>query len=191
MAHFLDVLEYHSRTAISAQLVTALSHPALPADTVTKIPPAVPDGEEPEAYLRSLLWNKIDEARIPLLAEFLESCSSPELPYQAAATISHIARRLPSDRVHTAHQICFANSVRDMHYTVYTPELRKAVLESGTLRTYTVPPSQYYVRWLDDPGARRTLRHSLAGTFTAAITLSTPLETILRELGRDLPSSVN
>ncbi|KAJ6631686.1 hypothetical protein B0H10DRAFT_1938504 [Mycena sp. CBHHK59/15] len=92
----------------------------------------------------------------------------------------HLLSEGPSACIHTAHQIRFANSVRNMHYT---PELLKAVLDSSTLRAYTAPDLRYF-RWLDDPGARRTLRDSLAGyaTSSSESPLLAKLNLIMQEL---------
>ncbi|KAJ7815113.1 hypothetical protein B0H14DRAFT_2603728 [Mycena olivaceomarginata] len=127
--------------------------------------------------LREGLENRSQEGYIALLAEFLESCNSHRLPYNARETIWLFD--LPSltrfRRVNTSKtiQLRFANALRSV---LQSPHHNAEVLETvANLRVFTTiigaNETENQFIWLDDPDACQVVRESLI-QFLSATSLS-------------------
>ncbi|KAJ7453753.1 hypothetical protein FB451DRAFT_1144628 [Mycena latifolia] len=141
---------------VIAGLVT---HPLLPADT------AVNRGNTPSVKLGSykLLSERVAEARVAFLAEFLEICGAIGLFDRAATTVHVLGSRIQDEynddpyAVHASHQIRFAKGLGDI--------LRKAEGHTDSIEDLfkTFAPGHFNppLGWVDDATARMSITESL------------------------------
>ncbi|KAJ7094785.1 hypothetical protein C8R44DRAFT_890213 [Mycena epipterygia] len=166
-----------------------LSNRILPADTSFNISVEMlgqnPEDEiQPENLdaLNQVLRDRITEARIMVVSEFFESCSSTALPNNAVETVPFVAHFVPPASVHVKHQTRFANSIRGIFEQSRShPGFLDAVIQSkifdvyaaghGVQNAWCIPGLLQKHPWLDYPVARRTIQNSL-GDYAATLSPS-------------------
>ncbi|KAJ7803057.1 hypothetical protein B0H14DRAFT_2889973 [Mycena olivaceomarginata] len=169
----MPLLEFNILATISdtslktmGELQASLQHQIFPADTDIHIPDESPpqqhdDGSDsPTALVTGYLHQRMVEAKVDCLVEFLEPCSTDILPYKAVET-------LPVGHIHRAHQNRLANSLHSVFTAGYLPELLNTIVESSCWDIYAAYPEkpdngdwtlpQPLVPWLDDPDLRRKI----------------------------------
>jgi hypothetical protein len=147
-----------------------LSHPILSGETAHKLPVLVLASSSQIQVLKRTLNARIMEARVQIVAELLESCSSSEIPYNAVKTLSLITPVAPSFAVHAIHQIRFAKSLQDVFHALGNSEVLEAALNLDAFDVYAPkhgpeklpktsgsPPFP----WMDSDQARQIVRESL------------------------------
>ncbi|KAJ6629062.1 hypothetical protein B0H10DRAFT_1987738 [Mycena sp. CBHHK59/15] len=193
---------HHTERTAKRNLIRQLGHPVMPPQTAVEIPCDLDmediDDETINAQLDPLypvLHDRIAEARIQLLAEFFEHCSSSTLPYNALKTLSAIASFAPASAIHPAHQIRLANSMKVLFGVARRrPGLLTAVVNINAFDVYTathdiLTPLWWLQNqpWLDDSGAQQTIKECFAGYAASLSSVDSPdlvdrLEAILEGL---------
>ncbi|KAJ7657736.1 hypothetical protein DFH06DRAFT_1197022 [Mycena polygramma] len=118
------------------------------------------------------------EARLALIAEYLECCASNLLPYNAVKTVYKLTRQMaPREPVHPTHQLRLANSIQPMSFAVEnSTELSQAIMHSDCWKIYATGRKtekkvtlhrnklneagwgRWPWPWLDDPIARQKVK---------------------------------
>ncbi|KAJ7716207.1 hypothetical protein B0H16DRAFT_1476907 [Mycena metata] len=161
-----------------------LQHPILPTET------SVPINELRQSLARAqpgffdvLVVHRIEEARIVLVSELLDSCHTDMIPHNATDTLSRTSS-FCRYHVHPMHQIRFARSVRRLFSTLgdRNPTLLQEVVNLFLFDAYA--PNSTYVRiesylWLDDPLARRIIKDTLS-EYQGTLTPTDPQRLLLR-----------
>ncbi|KAJ7480677.1 hypothetical protein FB451DRAFT_1394752 [Mycena latifolia] len=126
-----------------------------------------------QTSLTDLLRNRVTEARIALLSNFLDGCNPAFIPYKAAETLKHIGDNvIPVAEVHETHQIRLANGMQ----RVANPdepggtELLSAVVSSRIFDLYAGLPvdDQWFsgdserCAWADNADARAQIKEALS-----------------------------
>ncbi|KAJ7147909.1 hypothetical protein C8R43DRAFT_1009865 [Mycena crocata] len=143
-------------------LSSILGHPMLSRQTSHKI--------RENSDLRLILHGRITEARVEILSEFLECCSSSDIPYNATKTLSIIEPRSPLALIHRAHQLRMVQSIQNLFHSPATqskPDVLEAALhlhlfdvyaDGGngikSLKQRTSPA----IPWMDHPKARQIMK---------------------------------
>ncbi|KAJ7456137.1 hypothetical protein FB451DRAFT_1277060, partial [Mycena latifolia] len=175
---------------------SSLTHRLFPTETVLAIPTEFLASEMDDPLLMNLLPNRIAEAKIALLSEFLERCNSDSTPYRALDTIRYIGAVAVRSEIHDTHQIHLANH---MHRLLDTgdPELLDTVINCGIFDLYAGPPHidtpiGYPLRhtWLDNTSARVEIQDTLSRYLESAPKAPARAEGILRGLERLHPVTV-
>jgi hypothetical protein len=176
----------HSRRTKTLE-EAGLNHHVFPAETAIEIPDEL--YAMPETGDISGLWafenfkrNRISEASIYLVAEYLEHCASDSLPYNIVKTldIMMIIYYLPPETaIHPTHQMRLANSVGSVFVAAagFT-ELWNAILNCSCWSLYAQGPKteeQFRAHhgrvnsgdrvlwpWLDHPIARKITKEAFA-----------------------------
>jgi hypothetical protein len=141
---YLDVLFGEATTSNYTALFTS---PMLPIETAVTNPQdggTMEDLQEPheEWYNLPTLWGnrlqqRIAEAHVAFLAEFLKSCAdSDPLPYKAEETLKVLHPWLHIAHVHETHQLRLANAVQDAFENSHCLGLRTVVINSGVFGVY-------------------------------------------------------
>ncbi|KAJ7915633.1 hypothetical protein B0H13DRAFT_1871912 [Mycena leptocephala] len=140
-----------------------LRHAVLPTETSIDIPsdlldaPSIPETHEGFQYKN----NRISEARLALLAEFLGACTHDFLPYKAAETVRHISYA-PRGPIHPSYQIQLAEGMHNVLALVKSEprhaELLEELIHSEIFNMYA---NHVGYAWLKDPEARKTIQGTL------------------------------
>jgi hypothetical protein len=136
---------------------------------------------------------RISEAKLRVIAEFLERCTLFELPFKAVETFDRIGQIMPRAPIHKAHQIQFAASIHAVFARAQSAELMIAIVRSKSLDLYAGVPADSWgaegFPWLDEPIAHQKLKEALtdyeltlAANSTSPQDLLDRLRTILRGL---------
>jgi hypothetical protein len=179
------------------EIATRLANHIFPVDTSFGIPADLlgrrtnSEVENPDLdALNQVLRDRITEARVQVLSELFENCSSSVLPYNVVETLPLVAHFNPPPSSHLTHQIRFANSIRGIFLSDHHrrhPDLLKAVVNLKIFDTYAAPdecqsdspqtPSFGQKHpWLDNQMARQTIKTSFAKYITSLSTKeSSPL----------------
>ncbi|KAJ7890743.1 hypothetical protein B0H13DRAFT_1887440 [Mycena leptocephala] len=153
-----------------------LQHPILPTETAVPVP--IDELRESLAMGQPGLFDavvvgRIDEARIVLVSELLESCRTDMIPYNATDTLSRTSG-FCIHGVHPIHQSRFATSVRRLFSTLGdgNPTLLQEVVNLSLFDVYAPNSTRVHIEshlWLDNPLARRIIKDTLTeyqGTLT-------------------------
>ncbi|KAJ7839829.1 hypothetical protein B0H14DRAFT_3458479 [Mycena olivaceomarginata] len=162
------------RDATVEEAFSVFSHRLLPEDT------AIEDrfdskSDEPLSdahwnHLYDALVGRKTEAGILVLAQFLEHCSTAELPYNAVETLHKMnSNIIPFARIHRSHQIRLARAIAGVFDATRSPELLAAIIGSvcWSLHARQDPKSvktsldPAWVPWLDDLIAAQKIKASL------------------------------
>ncbi|KAF7365728.1 hypothetical protein MVEN_00446500 [Mycena venus] len=105
--------------------VPPLRHPSLPTATAIVVPPEFLEAqvvdspesgflEEPVDPFHRVLQCRIIEAKIGLVAEFLDGIRPDFIPYRAGETLRYLCDNIPTPRseIHETHQTRFASGIR-------------------------------------------------------------------------------
>ncbi|KAJ7892648.1 hypothetical protein B0H13DRAFT_2038131 [Mycena leptocephala] len=153
----------------------AVWHAIFPEDT--RIPLSDPSDL---SVLR--LNTQITEAKMHVLVEFLEYCTSDELPYEAVATFRKISDTVPEKSIHKTHQIRFATNIRAIFASARSMDLMNAIVISKIPLDGIVAPR---FPWLDEPIARQALKEAFRDydeIFTTDYPESPPIRTRMRAI---------
>jgi hypothetical protein len=174
-----------------------LQHPMLPTETSVPVP--IDELRESLARGQTNLFDvvvagRIEEARIVLVSEFLDSCRTDMIPHSASDTLSHTSAFFCRFGVHPTHQIRFATSVRHLFSTLGdgNPTLLQAVVNLRPFDVYAPNSSLFqisgeYHLWLDDPSARRIIKDTLT-EYQRTLTLNPQLLSRVEEIINNLSS---
>ncbi|KAJ7612857.1 hypothetical protein DFH06DRAFT_1147127 [Mycena polygramma] len=151
----------------------------LPVDTAIILDPD--DGNEENAY-RWKLSDRIAEAKISIVAEFLEACTGGGLfPYKAKETLRRIIGAVQDHRnyyefpfayypmaVHDTHQGRLSNAIREAFCSPRCTELRSAIIHHMIFDLYyegfrLQPPERFGEAWLTNGAARETIKTAFLG----------------------------
>jgi hypothetical protein len=160
-----------------------LNHCVFPAETAIDIPDIdevldeLEPSDEPWAFY-NFKHNRISEASIYVVAEYLEHCNSDILPYNTAKTLEKFTYYPPNSAIHHTHQLRLANSVHAVFRAAPSAELLNAILNCSCWSLYAQgPKTEDQVRayrekiesgrpvlelwpWLDHPIARQKIEHT-------------------------------
>lgn len=160
--------------------IPSFTHSLLPAATAIVIPSDFLDGGEfPNTmdFFVSLRL-RIVEAKIALLAEFLEESNTDPLSYKMAETIREIGTFIPRGPVHESHQIRFANAIHRVSGLdeAHGRELLDQIINTEMFEVYAgvseshlddqfwfFASSPTMRAWLDSPTARLKIKDALSG----------------------------
>jgi hypothetical protein len=170
--------------------VPPLKHSLLPMETAISVPPEFLDTEialskrafdsvldgPPDAFQQVLRY-RIIEAKISLIAEFLDGFASDSIPYKATKTLRSICGVIPSPHaeIHASHQIRFANG---MHHILDLDhpdnmELLDVIIDSTIFELYFETGQSLMSKeatftfqlqrhaWLQDLSARTQIKDTL------------------------------
>ncbi|KAJ7663738.1 hypothetical protein DFH06DRAFT_1295820 [Mycena polygramma] len=153
--------------------------PLLPSDTAIIPEPYDGGGQSVSVQYRVKLSDRITEAKVLLVAEFLESCAgSGPFPYMAGETLRRIIGavqdnlyRYYPDRdyypmaVHDTHQNRFANAIRDAFCSPRCAELRSSIIQQAIFGIYEEPQllEEFGKPWMTNSAARETIRTAFTG----------------------------
>ncbi|KAF7341275.1 hypothetical protein MVEN_01863600 [Mycena venus] len=133
-------------------LLYSFNHPLLPTKTaVAPQPSSVVVGQDtniPSAQM--LMWNRIDEGMVALLAEFTALCGSDPFPYKAVETLQHIGHNLWPTLVHEDHQIQFAQAIGKLFESPHGAEVLPSVVGLEIFTPY-VEEWEYIMPWREVP----------------------------------------
>jgi hypothetical protein len=180
-------LDYNETT-----LMNRLLHNILPTPTgVEEL--VLSSREQTNDILRVVLNKRIAEAEIVLLGEFLETCTSSEIPFRAVETVQKFGNNsfyLNLAVVHPTHQARFANSIRRIfQFAPRHSNLLRVVADLPFFDVYDTnapaPLGLILQDWLTDSESRHIVKDSLEA---ALLTLSesdlvSRLQRILQGLG--------
>ncbi|KAJ6592774.1 hypothetical protein B0H19DRAFT_1365127 [Mycena capillaripes] len=130
------------------ELVDSFQSSLFPTET------AILDPETERAPV--LMEQRIGEAMIHLLADFIGRCYPTSLPYKAVETVRAMTQAVPMGLVHKAHQIRLATAIEGAFTPNTSSDLMNAIISSNFLNIRDIP--SYRDWWLNDPVARETLR---------------------------------
>ncbi|KAJ7434865.1 hypothetical protein FB451DRAFT_1310698 [Mycena latifolia] len=139
----------------------AVSHRRYPATHATS------DSESDNLHL---LPDRIGDAKINILAEFLEACKSTDLPYNAGNTISFVSGGPPLTAIGSQYQIRLANSINHLWGTPSHSGVMEALLHSDIFQVYacsTDDPAENMCPWIDDPVAHKVIKEFMVECATA------------------------
>jgi hypothetical protein len=153
-----------------------LQYPILPPETAVPVPidelrQSLAVGQP--GLFDAVVVGRIDEARIVLVSELLESCRTDMIPYNATDTLSRTSG-FCIHGVHPIHQSRFATSVRRLFSTLGdgNPTLLQEVVNLSLFDVYAPNSTRVHIEshlWLDNPLARRIIKDTLTeyqGTLT-------------------------
>jgi hypothetical protein len=120
--------------------------------------------------LYDALVGRKTEAGIVVLAQFLEHCSTAELPYNAVETLHKMnSNIIPFARIHRSHQIRLASAIAGVFDAMTSPELLAAIIGCVCWSLYarqdpkgvktSLDPA--WVPWLDDLIAAHKIKATL------------------------------
>ncbi|KAJ7436636.1 hypothetical protein FB451DRAFT_1108713 [Mycena latifolia] len=149
-----------------------LSHSIFPADTAVHIPDESPpkpwssELSDPHAEeLTRCVLARVAEAKLELLAEFLEHCGADVSPYRAFETVRRVTLDIrPVAPIHRTHQARLANSLHIIFTARTLPEVLNTVIDCHCWDGYAMRPLPSGntllggFLWLDDPDAREKIQ---------------------------------
>jgi hypothetical protein len=114
-----------------------LNHCVFPTETAIDIPDTdeLEPSDEPWAFY-NFKHNRISEASIYVVAEYLEHCNSDILPYNTTKTLEKITYYPPNSAIHHTHQLRLANSVHTVFRAAPSAELLNAILNCSCWSLY-------------------------------------------------------
>jgi hypothetical protein len=184
----------HKSGISKSTIVSYFNHPLLPVapETITELPAwvaeAVDDATVNQSQyqpLAKILFQRINEGRLGVLTEFLETWNTAELPFEAGKTLQYIG--FEPIGFHVNHQTRFARSVQNAFKHGHPDELLFGIINLGLWWRETIP-------WLDDTFSRQMIRDS----FTAYVENYPPdgpshvrerVQKVLRFLDNPIPSA--
>ncbi|KAJ7145556.1 hypothetical protein C8R44DRAFT_655501 [Mycena epipterygia] len=137
-----------------------LKHPGLVLAEKTTVDVMV--SEDQYDILEQSLHIGTTEARINLLTEFLEHCSSDVLPYKVVETVQTFDCPPPTKPIHHTHQIRLANSIHGAFLARNSPDLLNAIITANCFDLYAQAPRRGWTPWLEDPSARTKIKNAFA-----------------------------
>ncbi|KAJ7486987.1 hypothetical protein FB451DRAFT_775679 [Mycena latifolia] len=149
-----------------------LRHPILPRETavLNHLDALSLMDEKDLNVVQECTHTRWTEGTFQYLSDFMEICSSKELPFKAAETIQHMTRFIPNSKIHPTLQIKFTIATEKLfnakkHGTDEETQLLKDLLDLDVFDVYSRPRdswSEEQIPWLDNPQARSTLKAAVA-----------------------------
>ncbi|KAF7367077.1 hypothetical protein MSAN_00967100 [Mycena sanguinolenta] len=193
-----------SRT--TRMMAKALNHHLFPADSGMQLLGELPPTEGPielsleqQTMIAALVRHRVAEARLDILAEYLENCSSDVLPFKVVETVSQIFDQ-PRDtfsstlqaRIHQTHQLRLANSI----HSIFTGQQKSVELRDGIVNCMiwdfyannnhaASPLLPNFRAWLDNPAAQRKIRDAFT-EYETEFTTESSGQRVLQRLQRIL-----
>ncbi|KAJ6528511.1 hypothetical protein B0H19DRAFT_536084 [Mycena capillaripes] len=185
-----SLLDYHPPSSRSR--VPPLRHPLFPTKTAIHTPSVFLDVdvvEEPDTYdpFTQLLRNRIVEAKISHIPDFLDGFRSDFTPYKATETLRRICGDvpIPEAEIHATYQARFANGIHHLVQTldrdnsscaelldaIFDSKIFEVYFDAGRKRHSSGFPSDRHP-WLQDFPARSRLRDTLREYFPTKPTSS-------------------
>ncbi|KAJ7438054.1 hypothetical protein FB451DRAFT_170138 [Mycena latifolia] len=175
--------------------------PMFPQDTAIPVPDELPSRDWDHSSPQTHAWDlyqeqKVLEAKIYLLAVFLEQCSADPLPFKAVETLQSITDDLPMvGHVHAIHQNRLANSMRTVFAARTLPKLLSVIVDCRcwdlyadgrpTKSTWFYNPPRNLPPWLNDPDARYKIQ-AVFGEYEHTLLLSNDFPDTLTRLRKIL-----
>ncbi|KAJ7469339.1 hypothetical protein B0H11DRAFT_1868620 [Mycena galericulata] len=173
-----------------------LHHPLLPTETAVTVPieylaRQLNHGQGGE--FRRVMLDRIEEARIIVISEYLEWCSSQVSPFRPLETFSTLRSIMCRTAVHETHQIRFAEAVRRLLIAPLADVVLGGLLDKiikKTLEVYTpiarltrphIVGLQLYP-WLNNPSARQIIKVAFTEYKNRLTVLDPPLPDLLSDL---------
>jgi hypothetical protein len=168
-----------SRTLAEA----GLNHHVFPTETAIESPDELNTTQETDEIgetwaMYSFKRNRISEASIYFVAEYLEHCTSNVLPYNAVQTLDKVTFYPLNSAIHHTHQLRLANSIQAVFRAAPSTDLLNTILNCSCWSLYAQGPntedqvrahrekfdSGHFVLWpwLDHPIARQKIEHTFA-----------------------------
>jgi hypothetical protein len=124
---------------------TGLNHRIFPTETAIEIPDELNTTQETDEVWDSLAmynfkYNRISEANIYFLAEYLEHCTSDVLPYNAVQTLAKVTFCLPNSAIHHTYQLRLANSIQAIFVAARPTDLLNGTVNSKCWSLYAEGP---------------------------------------------------
>ncbi|KAK7024759.1 hypothetical protein R3P38DRAFT_3532470 [Favolaschia claudopus] len=169
IAHSITALIKHRILYRMPQNLLSFNNRILPAETAF---PISDDDlvEDVSEYVSSMMRARKQEARIHVLAEFLQFCRSDALPYMAVETLEAISRHaVAREGVHRSHQLSLAQSVHDIFTTERFPELLPIIINFECWTLYAKQPKfdNFGEKpWLSEGEARQRIKTSFGNYAT-------------------------
>lgn len=175
--------------------ILQLYHPLLPTETAVTVPVEdlryrLNDGKVQE--FRNVMLYRIAEARIIVISEYLEWCSSEVSPFRMLETLSTIRSAMCQTAIHETHQLHFAKTLQRFLSTssgdivlgmldevmkntleVYTPIARLARPHIRGLQLYP---------YLDNPVAREIMKDAFIEYKNTLTAMDPPLPDLLSSI---------
>jgi hypothetical protein len=167
----------HSRTLVEA----GLNHHVFPTETAIEIPDELNTKQETDEIWEAMYnfkRNRISEASICVVAEYLEHCTTNILPYNPIKTLHKLPSYIPHSTIHHTHQLRLANSVQAIFDATQSTELLNGIINFRWWSLYADgPKTEVQVRahrekvcsgdpvlwpWLDHPSARKKIKDAFA-----------------------------
>ncbi|KAF7326732.1 hypothetical protein MVEN_02592100 [Mycena venus] len=165
---------------------SSFNHLIFPIETIVQV------SDEDQQSVSNMMRARRQEARIYILAEFLQHCNSEVLPYRAVETLEAISHRtVPREGIHHAHQLRLADSVRGIFTAERFPDLLPVIINCECWTVYAKQPKfgPFEERpWLYDPVARGKIKDAFThyegklGSIPDSSTLLVRLKKILQGL---------
>ncbi|KAJ7116863.1 hypothetical protein C8R44DRAFT_791558 [Mycena epipterygia] len=192
----LNRLHRLSADGTTGDHILQLYHPILPTETavtvqIEYIRHRLNHGEVRE--FRKVMLDRINEARIIVISEYLEWCSSQVSPSRALETFSTFRRVMCQTAVHETHQIRFAEAIRRLLSAPLGDVLLGGLLDEvikGALEVYTpiarltrphIRNLQLYP-WLDNPISRQIIKDTFTENKNRLTVLDPPLPDLLSNM---------
>ncbi|KAJ6533614.1 hypothetical protein B0H19DRAFT_1272259 [Mycena capillaripes] len=141
------------------------NHPLLPTETAVAAEPesiATMTTDNYMSPIEQIVGIRIDEAKVCLLAEFIELCAAGPFPYKAVETLQKIDHCLYPTSVHDIHQKRLAQAIEKLLESSRGTEVLGAVVDLDIFEAYVddfamnswepCPP------WLTSSDARNTIK---------------------------------
>jgi hypothetical protein len=163
-----------------SRAATPLRHPLLPTDTAIRAAPEFLDAEalaplDTFQSFQEVLYNRIVEAKIALVAEFLHGFRSDFTPYKASDALRRICGDVPvpEAEIHATHQVRVAQGIHHLAQILdrdnsSSAELLDAIFDSEMFEVYfdagQTPgfSTSNAHPWLQESSARIQIRDTLA-----------------------------
>ncbi|KAF7341248.1 hypothetical protein MVEN_01860400 [Mycena venus] len=161
--------------------LSRFNDPHLPTETTVAAQPdsVTADENNNMSPVETIVWNRILEGKVCILAEFMERCDSDPLPYNAVETMWHIDRYLHPSSVHDIYQNRFAHAVNKVFESSRSKEILPHVVNLAMFEAYT--DETLFSGWGVFPPPWLTSQHArsiIKATFSAyADTLSKDMPT--------------
>ncbi|KAJ6611905.1 hypothetical protein B0H10DRAFT_338291 [Mycena sp. CBHHK59/15] len=140
-----------------------------PSEPTPEIPIQASTRETTWEFLKPLvqvLDDRISEACLLVVTDFLERCIASELPYKATKTLSFISYMPYYASVRPSYQIRFANSIRNVVAGSNDhPELFEAIMNMTAFNGYRQGGNSWpggLVGWISDDAARKIIKDTVA-----------------------------
>jgi len=162
ISHSIIALIKHRILYEMAETLPPFNHHIFPIETAVAISDDELGTPMEDESMSSMMRARRQEARIYVLAEFLQHCNSNVLPYMAVDTLKAISHRaIPRGGIHHTHQVRLADGVDGIFTADRFPNLLPVIINFECWTLYAKQPGIFDERpWLYDPVARRKIKNA-------------------------------